>query len=103
MWYLNMNAVMALTGMVLVLVLTRRWPSNKRYLLLAFNLCFLLLFSEKLFFFYLAYTSLNYMAFLFLCQTRHFRKLVYYADRCQCGGGVHTAAVRHGGVHEPAF
>lgn len=74
MWYLNMNAVMAMTGMVLVLALTRRWPNNKRLLLLAFNLCFLLVFSEKLFFFYLVYTSLNYLAFLFLCHTMRFRK-----------------------------
>ncbi len=44
MWYLNMNAVIAIIGMVLVLALTRRWPGNKRYLLLAFNLCFLFVF-----------------------------------------------------------
>ncbi|MEC0209479.1 MBOAT family O-acyltransferase [Paenibacillus ehimensis] len=74
MWYLNMNAVMAMAGMVLVLALTRRWADNKRLLLLAFNLCFLLLFSQKLLAFYLAYTALNYLAFLFLSHTSRFRK-----------------------------
>ena len=74
MWYLNMNAVMAIAGMALVLACTRWWPANKRVLLLAFNLCFLLLFSKKLFAFYLAYTALNYLAFLLLCHTERFRK-----------------------------
>ncbi|PZE19256.1 MBOAT family O-acyltransferase [Paenibacillus xerothermodurans] len=74
MWYLNMNAVVAMAGMALVLALTRWWPSNKRILLLAFNLCFLLLFSERLFVFYLVYSLLNYAAFLFLCRVSSWRK-----------------------------
>ncbi|TVY09366.1 MBOAT family O-acyltransferase [Paenibacillus cremeus] len=74
MWYLNMNAVMAIAGMVVVLAFTRKWPGNKRILLLAFNLIFLLVFSKKLFAFYLGYTSLNYLAFLLLCYTTRFRK-----------------------------
>jgi alginate O-acetyltransferase complex protein AlgI len=74
MWYLNMNAVVAMIGMVLVLALTRWWPPNKRILLLAFNLCFLLLFSKKLFIFYVVYTLLNYAAFLFLCNVKSWRK-----------------------------
>ncbi|SDE51124.1 alginate O-acetyltransferase complex protein AlgI [Paenibacillus sp. UNCCL117] len=77
MWYLNMNAVLAIIGMVLVLALTRRWPGNKRYLLLAFNLCFLFVFSQKLFVFYLAYTALNYAAFLFLGRLASFRKTAF--------------------------
>lgn len=74
MWYLNMNAVVAMIGMILVLALTRWWPHNKRILLLAFNLCFLLVFSKKLFVFYVIYTLLNYLGFLFLCQATSWRK-----------------------------
>lgn len=77
MWYLNMNAVIAIIGMVLVLALTRRWPGNKRYLLLAFNLCFLFVFSQKLFVFYLVYTALNYLAFLWLCRTTRWRRTTF--------------------------
>ncbi|AEI38802.1 MBOAT family O-acyltransferase [Paenibacillus mucilaginosus] len=66
MFYLNMNAVLAMLGMVIVLALTRKWRGNKRLLLLAFNLSFLVVFSSKLFFFYLGYTALNYLAFRFL-------------------------------------
>ncbi|AFH59264.1 MBOAT family O-acyltransferase [Paenibacillus caseinilyticus] len=66
MFYLNMNAVLAMLGMVIVLALTRKWQGNKRLLLLAFNLSFLVVFSSKLFFFYLGYTALNYLAFRFL-------------------------------------
>ncbi|UUZ82664.1 hypothetical protein LJK88_00875 [Paenibacillus sp. P26] len=67
MWYLNMNAVMAIAGMVVILALTRWWPHNKRILLLAFNLCFLFVFNHRLMAFYLGYTALNYMAFWGLC------------------------------------
>ncbi|MDQ1911329.1 MBOAT family O-acyltransferase [Paenibacillus sp. GD4] len=74
MWYLNMNAVLAMIGMSLLLGLTRWWTPNKRYLLLAFNLGFLVIFSQKLFVFYLAYTALNYLAFLMLCRTSRFRQ-----------------------------
>ncbi|OXM86321.1 MBOAT family O-acyltransferase [Paenibacillus rigui] len=74
MWYLNMNAVMAMSGMILVLALTRWWPHNKRVLLLAFNLCFLLVFSKKLFIFYVVYTLLNYLGFLFLCHVTKWRQ-----------------------------
>jgi alginate O-acetyltransferase complex protein AlgI len=74
MWYLNMSAVMAMSGMVLILALTRWWPHNKRVLLLAFNLSFLLVFSKKLFVFYLVYTLLNYLGFLFLCHTASWRR-----------------------------
>ncbi|WP_281882941.1 MBOAT family O-acyltransferase [Paenibacillus sp. YYML68] len=77
MWYLNMNAVIAMIGMVLVLALTRRWSGNKRYLLLAFNLCFLYVFSHKLFAFYLVYTALNYVAFLWLGSIGSFRRTMF--------------------------
>ncbi|MBE1447075.1 MULTISPECIES: MBOAT family O-acyltransferase [unclassified Paenibacillus] len=73
MFFMNMNAVMALIGMIIVLALTRWWPHNKRILLLAFNLCFLLLFSKKLFLFYIIYTALNYLAFLWLCHVKKWR------------------------------
>lgn len=73
MFFMNMNAVMALIGMIIVLALTRWWPHNKRILLLAFNLCFLLLFSKKLFLFYIIYTLLNYMSFLWLCHVKKWR------------------------------
>jgi alginate O-acetyltransferase complex protein AlgI len=74
MWYLNMNAVMAMCGMIIILALTRWWPHNKRILLLAFNLSFLLVFSKKLFVFYLVYTLLNYLSFQFLCHAASWRK-----------------------------
>jgi len=77
MWYLNMNAVMAMAGIAIVLGLTRRWQSNKRWLMLAFNLCFLLLFSQKLFAFYLGYTALNYLAFLWLSYAKRMRKPLF--------------------------
>lgn len=79
MWYLNMNAVMAMTGMIVVLALTRKWPQNKRVLVLAFNLCFLLVFSKQLFAFYLGYTALNYLAFWGLCFLPRFRKTAFIA------------------------
>lgn len=74
MWYLNMNAVMAMIAMIIVLALTQRWAPGKRILLLAFNLCFLIIFSKKLFAFYMLFTALNYLAFLFLCHVPRFRK-----------------------------
>jgi len=74
MFFMNMNAIIAVTGMIVVLALTRWWPHNKRILLLVFNLCFLLVFSEKLFLFYIVYTALNYLCFLWLCYTRKWRK-----------------------------
>ncbi|MFE5324075.1 MBOAT family O-acyltransferase [Paenibacillus sp. NPDC056579] len=74
MFFMNMNAIIAMIGMIIVLALTRWWPHNKRYLLLAFNLCFLLLFSKKLFLFYLIYTAANYLCFLWLCYTSKWRK-----------------------------
>lgn len=74
MFFMNMNAIIAMIGMILVLALTRWWPHNKRILLLAFNLCFLLLFSQKLFLFYIIYTVANYLCFLWLCYTSKWRK-----------------------------
>ncbi|MCZ8523571.1 MULTISPECIES: MBOAT family O-acyltransferase [Paenibacillus] len=79
MFYLNMNAVLAICGMVIVLALTRRWQGNKRLLLLAFNLCFLVVFSSKLFFFYLGYTALNYLAFRFLSAVTRARLVWFIA------------------------
>lgn len=75
MWYLNMTSVLALAGMVAVLMMTRRWPQNKRILLLLFNLGFILVFSKKLFVFYAVYTLVNYCLFLFLARTERWRKL----------------------------
>lgn len=75
MWYLNMNAVVAMAAMVAALMLTRRWPANKRVLLLAFNLGFLYVFSEKLALFYAAYTLLNYFAYIFLCRVPSIRRM----------------------------
>lgn len=79
MWYLNMNAVMAIAGMVVILALTRWWPHNKRILLLAFNLCFLFVFNHRLMAFYLGYTALNYMAFWGLCYLPRWRKSAFIA------------------------
>lgn len=74
MFYLNMNALIALAGMIFVLSLTRKWSWNKRILLLVFNFCFLLFFSKELFLFYLGYTLLNYLAFLFLSRVTRLRR-----------------------------
>lgn len=79
MWYLNMNAVLALCGMAAVLMLTRFWPQNKRILVLLFNLSFLLAFSRELFVFYMLYTLLNFAGFVFLCRTAHLRKMWFVA------------------------
>jgi alginate O-acetyltransferase complex protein AlgI len=73
MWYLNLTAIGALAGMALVLLLTRRWPQNKRILMLAFNLCFLLVFDWKLLVFYVIYTLANYFCFDFLCRVGRWR------------------------------
>lgn len=78
MWYLNINAVIAIFGMAAVLLLTRRWQQNKRILLLVFNLGFLGVYSQKLFAFYLAYTALNYGCFLFLSRAGSLRRLWFY-------------------------
>jgi len=66
MWYLNMSSLLAIAGMAIVLGLTRFWPQNKRILLLVFNLCFIGVYSQKLAVFYIAYTLLNYAAFVWL-------------------------------------
>jgi len=77
MFYLNMNAMVAMCGMIAVLMLTRKWPGNKRVLMLLFNVCFLLLFSKKLCLFYAAYTLINYGGFVYLCRTQLWRKATF--------------------------
>ncbi|WJH36332.1 hypothetical protein N6H14_11195 [Paenibacillus sp. CC-CFT747] len=75
MFFIKMNALVAMAGMIAVLMLTRWWPLNKRVLLLFFNLAFLGVFSQKLFLFAVVYTALNYAGFLFLSRTASYRKL----------------------------
>lgn len=77
MWYLNMNAIVAFSGMIAILMLTRSWPNNKRILLLLFNLGFLIVFSQKLFVFYVLYTLLNYIAYVLLCQSLKWRRFSF--------------------------
>jgi alginate O-acetyltransferase complex protein AlgI len=77
MWYLNMNAVVAITGMAFVLFLSRTWPNNKRVLLLLFNLGFLFVFSKPLFIFYVVYTLVNYFAFRALCRMSTWRRTTF--------------------------
>ncbi|MGG1552377.1 MBOAT family O-acyltransferase [Paenibacillus ferrarius] len=77
MFYMHMNAIIAMIGMVAVLMLTRRWANNKRILMLIFSLCFLLLFSQKLFVFYAVYTIINYLGFIYLCRTSVWRKTAF--------------------------
>ena len=60
MFYMHMNAMVAMSGMIAVLMLTRKWADNKRILMIIFSLCFLLLFSKKLVVFYAAFTIINY-------------------------------------------
>ncbi|MEW9702754.1 MBOAT family O-acyltransferase [Paenibacillus sp. SI8] len=77
MFYMNMNAIVAMAGMIAVLMLTRKWADNKRILMIVFSLCFLLLFSKKLCVFYGVYTLLNYGGFVYLCRTTLWRKATF--------------------------
>jgi alginate O-acetyltransferase complex protein AlgI len=79
MFYLHMNAIIGLFAMIAALMLTRRWPANKRILLLLFNLGFLLLYSKKLFVFNAAYVLGNYAAFVLLCRLPRFRRTAFIA------------------------
>lgn len=74
MFYTNMTSILAMCGMIAVLMLTRRWAGNKRVLLLLFNAAFLLVYSQKLFVFYMAWTALNFIGFRFLCVVPKWRK-----------------------------
>lgn len=77
MFYMHMNAIIAMIGMVAVLMLTRKWANNKRILMIIFSLCFLLLFSQKLLVFYAAFTVINYAGFVYLCRTTLWRKATF--------------------------
>lgn len=104
MWYLNMNAVVAIVGMVVVMMLTRRWPQNKRILLLALNLGFLGVYSRKLLVFYLAYTSLNYVCFIFLARVGRLRSLWFYLLIAGNVAGVSIVRLfGMGTFHHPLF
>lgn len=78
-YLLNLHALAALLGMVLVLMLTRRWPHNKRILVLLFNLCFLYLFSRKLLLFSAVYVLVNYAGYVWLCYAKQGRRLLFGA------------------------
>jgi alginate O-acetyltransferase complex protein AlgI len=78
MWYLNMNALVGMAGMIAALMLTRRWPQNKRVLMLLFNLSFLYIFSRKLMVFNIVWVLLNYGAFVFLCHAKRLRRLWFF-------------------------
>ncbi|OPH54512.1 acyltransferase [Paenibacillus ferrarius] len=77
MFYMHMNAMIAMIGMIAVLMLTRKWADNKRILMIIFSLCFLLLFSQKLLVFYAAFTVINYIGFVYLCRTTIWRKAIF--------------------------
>jgi alginate O-acetyltransferase complex protein AlgI len=74
MFFVTMNTLLALVGMAAAMLATRWWPQNKRILLLAFNLCFIGVFSQKLLVFYAVYTLLNYAGFIFLSRTVSLRR-----------------------------
>ncbi|MEF3305425.1 MBOAT family O-acyltransferase [Paenibacillus sp. GYB003] len=78
-YLLNLHALAALLGMVVVLMLTRRWPHNKRILVLLFNLCFLYLFSRKLFLFSAVYVLVNYLGYALLCYAARWRRQLFGA------------------------
>ncbi|GAA3412721.1 MBOAT family O-acyltransferase [Paenibacillus hodogayensis] len=78
-YLLNLHALAALLGMVVVLLLTRRWPHNKRILVLLFNLCFLYLFSRKLFLFSAVYVLINYAGYVWLCYAPKGKRLLFGA------------------------
>lgn len=102
MFYFNVFALIGLAAMVAALLLTRRWSSNKRVLLLFFNLGFLLVFNYKLFFFYIAYTLVNYVLYLFLCRIRSARVwwfIVFIAANVALVSGVRF--IEYGWWHHP--
>lgn len=88
MWYLNMPAVLALIGMALVMALTRWVPQQKRVLLLAFNLLFIGVYSKRLLAFYVVYTLVNYLLFVFLARIGSWRKLWFILFLALNIGGV---------------
>jgi alginate O-acetyltransferase complex protein AlgI len=77
MWYLQMSTMIALSGMAGLLAVTRRWTSNKRILMLLFNLGFIYAFSSKLLLFYVAYTAVNYLGYLLLTKSARFRRVLF--------------------------
>lgn len=79
MFFTTMNGLVALAGLIAVLLATRRWPHNKRILLLLFNVGFLAVFSKKLIVFYLIYTALNYAGFRFLRKVETGRRFWFIA------------------------
>ena len=74
MWYLQMNAVLAMAGMIALLMVTQRWSSNKRVGLLLFNLGFLAVYSPRLAAFMAIYTAVNYIGFQFLSRVQRARR-----------------------------
>jgi alginate O-acetyltransferase complex protein AlgI len=88
MFYLNMPAVLALIGMALVMALTRRIPGNKRVLLLAFNLGFIGVYSQKLLAFYVIYTGVNYALFVLLAKVPAWRRFWFISFITLNIGGV---------------
>lgn len=88
MWYLNMPAVLALAGMALVMGLTRWVPQQKRILLLVFNLAFIGVYSQRLLVFYVIYTLINYVLFVFLARVSSWRKFWFIAFLALNIGGV---------------
>ncbi len=102
-YLLNMYALVALFGMIAVLMLTRFWKPNKRVLVLAFNLCFLLVFSQKLFYFSIAYTLLNYGAYVFLCNVRSWRRFWFLSLIALNIGAVVAVRLLWMGVFEHAY
>jgi alginate O-acetyltransferase complex protein AlgI len=88
MWYLNMSAVLALIGMAVVMGLTRWVPQQKRVLLLAFNLLFIGVYSQRLLAFYIVYTVVNYLLFVFLARTAVWRRFWFIAFLALNIGGV---------------
>ncbi|GAB2719271.1 MBOAT family O-acyltransferase [Paenibacillus thermoaerophilus] len=91
MFYLNMNAVAALAGLILLLFVTRRWSGGKRWLLLAFNLAFLAVFSLPLAGFYAVYSALNYAGYVWLRTAERGRR-AGFAVLCFANIGVVVTA-----------
>lgn len=88
MFYLNMPAVLALVGMALFMALTRKVPGQKRWLLLAFNVAFIGVYSKRLLAFYLIYTVVNYALFVFLVKTETWKRFWFILFIALNIGGV---------------
>lgn len=101
-YLLNMNAWIAMSGMIAALMLTRAWKANKRIPVLLFNLCFLYVFSVNIFWFSVAYAAANYLGYRLLCAVRSGRRFWFLALVAANVAGVAAMRLYEMKLPEPA-